>query len=243
MNIRESHCVNQSGEEGIQDLHFKIEGPIVLDLQEVFVEDWYFATGEKLEGAPWFGLVENVGETVARCIPDGPDRYFEHTRWVFLGAIAQAEYSLRIMTPYFLPDAGLLTALNTAALRGVRVQIILPQKNNLPWVQWAMQGTLWQVLERGCEVYFSPAPFDHSKLILIDNQWFCFGSANWDARSLRLNFELNVECYESGLATRLNQFLEEKINHSAPLSMDQLNERTFATKLRDGIARLFSPYL
>ena len=90
-------------------------------------------------------------------------------------------------------------------MRGIRVDILLPEENNLRMVQWASTAMLWQVLERGCRVWASPPPFDHTKLLIVDGIWAMFGSANWDARSLRLNFEFNVECYGRDLAGSLEE--------------------------------------
>ena len=101
--------------------------------------------------------------------------------------------------------AGLIGALNTTALRGVAVDILLPEKNNLKLVQWASSALSWQVLDRGCRIWHSPPPFDHTKLFLVDDVWSLIGSSNWDARSLRLNFEYNVECYDEGLAREVGR--------------------------------------
>ena len=103
--------------------------------------------------------------------PDGPDADFDKARWTLLAALAEAQTSMKILTPYFLPDNALVTALNLAALRGVRVDIILPAKNNLPFVHWASRAMWWQVLERGCHVWLTPPPFDHSKLMIVDGHW------------------------------------------------------------------------
>jgi cardiolipin synthase len=91
-----------------------------------------------------------------------------------------------IVTPYFLPDDSIISALDVAAMRGVQVDIILPEKNNLITVQWACTATLWQVLERGCRVWLSPPPFDHSKLILVDGLCSLVVLGHWEPRSLRL---------------------------------------------------------
>src|SRR6476620_11945381 len=136
-----------------------------------------------------------------KCLPEasrpGPDESFERLRWVIIDALNAARRSVCIITPYFLPDTGIISALNAAAMRGVEVDILLPERSNLPYVHWATFGQHWQVLERGCRVWLSPGEFDHSKLMIVDEAWSLFGSANWDARSLRLNFEFNVECYSS----------------------------------------------
>ena len=164
-------------------------------------------------------------------------------RWVLLGALAIARQSVRIVTPYFLPDPPILSALNVAAMRGVRVDIILCQRCNLPFVQWASRALWWQVLEHGCHLWLTAPPFDHTKLMLVDGCWVLLGSANWDARSLRLNFEYNVECYDQNLAQELNKLIQAKLRDAHEVTLDEVDARGLVARLRDGIARLATPYL
>ncbi len=227
----------------VQDLHFRVEGPVVGELQEAFANDWAFTTGEILDGEIWFSELKESGDVIARVVPDGPDADFENARWTLLAALAEAQASVKIVTPYFLPDNALITALNLASLRGVRVDIILPAKNNLPFVHWASRAQWWQMLERGCRIWLTPPPFDHSKLMIVDGHWVLFGSANWDARSLRLNFELNVECYNREFALEMEKIVEGKISTAHEVTKAEVDARIFPAKLRDAIARLFSPYL
>ncbi|MDD5140811.1 MAG: phospholipase D-like domain-containing protein [Verrucomicrobiales bacterium] len=227
----------------VQDLHFRVEGPVVTRLQEAFANDWAFTTGEILDGDLWFPELKETGNVIARIITDGPDADYDKLRWTLLAALAEAQTSVQILTPYFLPDTALVTALNLAALRGVRVDIILPAKNNLPFVHWASRSLWWQVLERGCHVWLTPPPFDHSKLMIVDGHWVFLGSANWDARSLRLNFELNVECYGRDFADEMELVIERKIRDAREVTLAEVDARTVPGKLRDAIARLFSPYL
>jgi cardiolipin synthase len=227
----------------VQDLHFRVEGPVVAELQEAFANDWAFTTEEVLDGEIWFPELRESGGVIARVIPDGPDADFENARWTLLAALAEAQTSVKILTPYFLPDNALVTALNLAALRGVRVDIILPSKNNLPFVHWASRAMWWQVLERGCHVWLTPPPFDHSKLMIVDGHWVLLGSANWDARSLRLNFELNVECYNRGFAQEMEKVIGKKTAGAHEITLAEVDGRSLPAKLRDAIARLFSPYL
>ena len=160
-----------------------------------------------------------------------------------LSALACSKERVRILTPYFVPDAGLITALCMAALRGVKVEIVLSEANNLRLVKWASQAMLWQVLERGCRVFMTPAPFDHSKLMLVDDAWCLVGSANWDARSLRLNFEVGVECEDKELATTLHAIVDKKLEGAHEVTLAEVDGRSTAVRFRDGVARLFSPYL
>jgi cardiolipin synthase len=233
-----------SGSEPLsRDLHFRVRGPVVAQLAEVFAEDWHFATDEVLRGAPWFVPCAAAGEVLARCVDDGPDESTEPLRWSIVAGLNQAQRSVRIMTPYFVPDGPLITALDVAAMRGIEVDVLLPSESDLPHVHWAAWGQLWQVLERGCRVWQSPGPFDHSKLMVVDGAWTLLGSANWDARSLRLNFELNVECYSVEFGARMEGLVQARINAARQVTMDEINARTLPVKLRDGAARLFAPFL
>jgi cardiolipin synthase len=176
-------------------------------------------------------------------VPDGPDEDFEKLRWTLLGALSIARYSVRIVTPYFLPDPPLVSALNLAAMRGVQVDIILPAKSNLPFVGWASRAMWWQVLEHGCRIWLTPPPFDHSKLTIVDDCWVLLGSANWDPRSLRLNFEYNLECYDLALAKQLEELVEAKRKTAHPVTLQEMDDRPLPVRLRDGVARLLTPYL
>jgi cardiolipin synthase len=225
------------------DLHFRIQGPVVAHLQQTFADDWVFRTGELLQGEAWFPPLETAGPILARGITDGPDEDLGKLRIALMGALACARSSVGIVTPYFLPDSALISALNVAAMRGVQVDIVLPRENNLSLVQWASTALLWQVLERGCRVWSSPPPFDHTKLMVVDRDWALLGSANWDPRSLRLNFEFNVECYGPALATALDATIREKIRIAQPVTLADVDARRLPIRLRDGVARLLSPYL
>ena len=243
MNIRVGHWLGKNPKSPVRDLHFQLTGPVVSHLQEGFAEDWCFTTGEALRGPHWFPPLENVGPVIARGITDGPDEDFEKLRWTILAAISAAKKSIRIATPYFLPEPTIVTALNLAAMRGVVVDILLPSKSNLPIVQWASQAMWWQVLGHDCRIWLSPPPFDHSKVFVVDDAWSLIGSTNWDPRSLRLNFEFNVECYDPQLALALNEWFNAQLKVSRPTSLAEMDRRSLPIRLRDGIARLFSPYL
>ena len=243
MNIRHGNVLADKPKGSVQDLHFRVGGPMVAQLQEAFANDWAFCTREVLDGDIWFPHLSSCGNTVARVITDGPDVDFEKLRWTLLAALAEAQTSAQILTPYFLPDTALISALNLAALRGVRVDIILPAKNNLPFVHWASRAMWWQVLKRGCRLWLTPPPFDHSKLMIVDGHWVLLGSANWDARSLRLNFELNVECYGRDLAHDMAAVIEKKLRRAREVTLAEADRRSLPAKLRDATARLFSPYL
>jgi cardiolipin synthase len=242
-NIREGHRLKRRPESPVQCLHFRFEGPVVWHLQEAFALDWAFVTREVLAGEDWFPLIERCGDVWARGIDDGPDEDYDKLELVMIGALATAQKTVDIVTPYFLPEAGLVHALNSAALRGVKVRIVLPSVNNIPPVHWASRAMWWQVLERGCRIFLTPPPFDHTKLFLVDGIWSLLGSTNWDPRSLRLNFEFNVECYDEPLAASLLPLIEQRVASAQEVTLEQVNSRRVAVQLMDGLARLASPYL
>ncbi len=243
MNIRFGNLVQQATKDVVQDLHFRVRGPVVAQLQEAFAEDWLFAAGEALQGDAWYPALAPAGAMMARGIADGPDEDFDKLVRVLHGALACAQRSVQIVTPYFLPTMDLISALSTCALRGVNVEIILPSQSNLRTVGWAMTAQLWQVLEWGCHVWLTPPPFDHSKLVLVDDEWCFIGSANWDPRSLRLNFEYNIECYSQTLSVQLREIAAAKRATARPLTLEDADGRPFPVRLRDNLARLFTPYL
>lgn len=241
IQARNIHAANPS--RLVRDMHFRLEGPIVGQLQEVFAEDWAFTTREVLDGPEWFPTLLASGNTTARCFSDGPDGDLEILRTVLLGALSTARESVRIVTPYFLPDQGLISALTVAALRGVRVDILLPAKVNIPIVQWAATAQLWQVLRPGCRVFYTPQPFDHTKLLVVDRTWSLFGSSNWDPRSLRLNFELDVECFDPRLAEELDEEIRTRMAEGTEITLADVDGRPYWRKILHGAARLWAPYL
>ena len=244
MNIRHGNLIDEDPSHPIKDLHFKVRGPVVGDLQETFAEDWEFTSEERLRGEKWFPKKHGQpGSIVARGILDGPDDDLGKLQLVITGAISVARRRICIATPYFLPNSAMISALNLAAMRGVEVDILIPEKNNLAYVGWAMDAGLWQILIRGCRVWATPPPFDHTKLLIIDSAWSLIGSSNLDPRSLRLNFEFNLECYSHEFAAQLEEIFEEKKAAARPRTLEMLDSRSLPVRLRDGFARLATPFL
>ena len=159
------------------------------------------------------------------------------------GALCSATERVRVVTPYFLPNSSLIQLLNVTAMRGVQVEILLPEENNIRLVQWATAAQLSQLLKKGCRVYCTSGPFDHTKLLILDDVWTLIGSSNWDPRSLRLNFEFNVECYDVAWATEMNALVDAKAAQAREVTLEEINARSIPVRLRDGMARLASPYL
>ena len=163
----------------------------------------------------------------------------EQIEFAILQAIACARRSIRIVTPYFLPPDILTTALGLASMRGVTVDVALPENSNHAILDWARRAPLRVLLEAGCRVWLLPPPFDHSKLMTIDDAWSLIGSANWDIRSFRLNFELNVEIHDEAFA----RTLAEVTPSGRALTLAEVNSASLPLRLRDNAARLLQPYL
>jgi len=242
MNIGDRHFVEQAAtRHPTADTHFQLEGPVVAQLAMGFTQTWQLATGEK--PSPPGGEQRECGNSLCRVIVDGPDLNLDKLSNVLLAAIAQAKKSIRIMTPYFLPSREMLAALQTAALRGVAVTLILPEKNNLIYVHWAMRNMLWELLYYNVSVAYQPPPFNHSKLFMVDGEYLLIGSANLDPRSLRLNYELSVEIYDRAMAAELEREFDEGLARSSLVSLAELDSRSLVTRSRDALCWLFSPYL
>lgn len=244
MNIRSRHQTSQTSHDiAIHDLHFYIKGAVVADLQGAFLGDWYFVTGEKLKNRIFFPPLEPSGNSLIRSISDGPDKDFRKLEQIIMGGLACARKSVLIMTPYFIPDRSMISALITTVLRGVDVRIVLPGLNNLPFVQWATAGLLWELLANGIRVYYQPPPFVHTKLFLADDIWCMVGSANIDYRSLRLNFELNLSVIDVEFAGKVKKHFDKAISVSHEITSDEMNNLSLPVKLRNNLIRLLSPYL
>lgn len=239
MNIGDRHFV--SGTVGMADVHFRLAGPIVRQIEAVFRSDWAFATGE--QSAISARELPALGHGACRIVENGPTHDIERLSTLLMTAVSSASERVLIVTPYFLPGPALVGALQAAALRGVTVSVVLPEHNNLPPVAWAAQHDLGELIERGVEVYFQPRPFAHTKLFIIDHDYALIGSPNIDPRSLRLNFELAVELFHVETVATLAAHVTDTIRRSRRYTHREFRSRRLLTRLRDSFFWLFSPYL
>jgi cardiolipin synthase A/B len=239
INIGRENVLSATPPHPVRDIHFRFEGPVVEQLVEVFADDWLFQTREKLLSEEWFPVLKPAGTAVARVVTSGPDEDLEQIEFVVLHAVTCARRSVRVVTPYFLPPEVLTMALSLAAMRGLKVEIVLPEHSNHTVLDWARRVPLRGLLEAGCRVLLRPPPFDHSKLMIIDEAWSLIGSANWDTRSFRLNFELNVEIQDEGFARKLGEIT----SGGRDLLLAEINRDRLLLRLRNNAARLLQPYL
>lgn len=241
INISQGNVLASKPADPIRDVHFRVQGLVVAQIAEAFAADWYFTTGEELRNKSWFPQLEQVGTAQARIVTSGPDIDLEKMDLMFLQAIGCARNSIKIATPYFLPEERQIMALSLAAMRGVAVDIVIPMQSDHFVVDWAARAHVGPVLAAGGRLWRAPKPFEHSKLLAIDGQWALIGSANWDVRSMRLNFEINMEVYDAEFATLVEEQIEKRKGQA--LTLKKINRRPYLIRLRDRAARLFLPYL
>jgi cardiolipin synthase len=241
LNISAHNLADADPRHAIRDMHFHVEGPVVAQISEAFVADWQFATDEDLGGPAWFPELGARGQALARVVTSGPDQDIQKIEFMFLQATGSALKSIQIITPYFLPDDRLVAALCLAAMRGVDVNIVIPENSDHPYLDWAVMAHIRPLLVSGVKVWRAPMPFEHSKLMTVDGAWSLVGSANWDQRSLRLNFELTMEVYDRDFAA----LLAEKIaaRQGSAITLAALDAQSLAVRLRNAAVRLLLPYL
>ncbi|MBE0575627.1 MAG: PLDc N-terminal domain-containing protein [Desulfuromonadales bacterium] len=242
MNIGDRHLAAQENPRRVVDIHFLVEGPVVSQMQQAFLEDWHFVTRGTDQPDPPPAPLDD-GTALCRGLSIGPNEEFDKLTWILIGILNCARRRVRIMTPYFIPDRPLISAINAATLRGVKVEIVLPGKNNLPFLAWASRAYLWEFLRYGTRIFLQPPPFVHSKLLLMDDHYALIGSANIDPRSLRLNFEFNLEVYDRQTTTALGRHFDAVHARCREISLEEMDSRPLPVKLRDAFAKLMSPYL
>lgn len=232
--------VGKAAHRRMADLHFQVHGPIVAQLARAFAIDWQFAAAEELRLAP---APDSAGAAVCRVITDGPDEDNDKLLYVLLGALSVARHEILVMTPYFIPQPELSSALQAAALRGVDVCLVLPERSNLRYVDWASRRWWPPLLERGVRIYLQPAPFSHTKLLIVDGAYAQIGSANMDLRSLRLNFEIAVEIYCAETCRQLVTYVLAARARSIQFTLQLASGQSLLARTRNSLCWLLSPYL
>ena len=226
-----------------RDTHLIMRGPTVLQLQQVFVEDWFFATGEKLLLTELFPDCREGGDQIAQVIAGGPDTDHEPLHDLFFGAINEAEQRITLVTSYFVPTLPLVSALETASRRGVRVRLLLSGTSAHNTTILAARSFYDTLLACGVEIYEYTGGLLHSKTLTVDGRWSFVGTPNFDARSLLLNFEVGVILYEKRAADILEEQFEHDMEYARRIPLQGWDQRPFWTVLAENFCRMFSPVL
>lgn len=244
--------LRQPEERHFRDAHLRIEGPAVAEMAQAFAEDWAFATDEELKlpsaGVPHddIGLLDvhdEDGSAVVAVIPSGPDQKHNANGMVHFAGIASARRRIWIESAYFIPDQAILTALVSAALRGVDVRVIVPACSDAALVRAAARSYYPALLRGGVRVFEYLPSMLHSKTVVVDGRWGLVGSANMDIRSFRLNFELGALVMGRDFARRLEERFEADAAQSREVTADAIRAQGYWARLLDGGARLLSPLL
>ena len=225
-----------------RDTHIKIEGSAVLGLQKNFLTDWFFVKRELVEDVTYYPAQERKGNCLSQIIISGPDMTWESIMQVFAKAFMEAKERIYIETPYFLPPESLITALQTAALCGVDVRLILPMKSDARITLYSTFSYLDQMLKAGIKVYLYQKGFIHSKIVVTDDIAI-IGSANMDFRSFEQNFELSVIMYDAETAKKMVEIYENDLRSSEEIKKEEWTTRRFSQKIKESLARLLSPLL
>ena len=246
MNISDENLLAQNPKHPVQDLHFRCTGPIVAGLREAFLLDFAFVTEKEQDML--FRPCKKAGSMDARLIMDGPGNDDDLIINILCGVFSCAKKDILIINPYFLPTREIISALTSAVLRGVRVRVVLPEKLDHAFVSWAVDHILPGLVKEGIEIYKQPAPFAHTKLVLIDDLYTFLGSTNFDPRSLKLNFELDLEVFSAQLNSWLRSYAETVLSSSQAADFCLFEEAgsavlCFLKKLRNAAMWIFSPYL
>jgi cardiolipin synthase len=234
----ENEAVNP---RAFHDLHLRLEGEIVRWLQLAFLEDWHYATGVALrDEALW--PPATPGRMVAQALPAGPDSPWEPIHRVKVEAIHQANHRVWLVTPYFVPGEAARMALTSAALRGLDVRGVVPARSDSRVVSAAARSYFDELTAAGVRVFEYQPRMLHSKALLVDDDTCIIGSANFDHRSFRLNFELSVLLHDAGVAAGLEAEAKATLAHCREVRADDPPAALWR-RLADASARLLSPLL
>jgi cardiolipin synthase len=226
-----------------EDLMVRVTGPVVLELQYVFAADWFLETNEVLDGETEFPGPEIAGGVPAQVLPSGPAFPTQNNQRLFVALVHGATRQVVLTTPYFIPDEPLLQAMQTAALRGVDVHLVVSEKGDSRTVTLAQESYFEELLEAGVKVHLYRKNFLHAKHLSIDGAVAVIGSSNLDIRSFALNAEVMLMVYDPGVTAQLAAEQEHYYANSRLLTLAAWEQRSFGRKFAQNLARLLSPLL
>ncbi len=231
-----------------KDTTVRVHGAVVRQIQTLFVEDWSAITQQELKGDTYFPELTHEGfaapgRALVQTIPTGPDENENALELILMEMFAMAEKRVTLTTPYFVPSPALLLAMEGAVRRGVQVQILVPERSDLPWVDFA--GRSWQrdLIRAGVEVFTFSKTFVHAKVVTVDGAVALVGSANMDIRSFSLNFESSVLMYDSAATIQLEESFFRTAEAGQRIQASVLAARHWWSKWLEGFFRVLSPLL
>lgn len=246
MNVTRTHSILSSGGAGWRDTHLSLRGPACRALQRVFLEDWYFASGHAPPTGDAYFVPVNADQgafTLVQIVSSGPDRDVYPIHQLFFSAIAQAQKRVWITTPYFVPDEITLAALVAAGMRGVDVRVLVPRSSDNLMVDLAARSYYPELVKARVQIHEYVGRMLHAKTLVVDDTLAIVGTANFDNRSFRLNFEVVAAIYDATATSELARSFERDLQHAEPVKVRELKDKRFHERLGESGARLFSPLL
>ncbi|RLJ86984.1 cardiolipin synthase [Planococcus citreus] len=227
-----------------RDVHLRIEGDVVHHIQDRFVLDWNYANQYKNRDDIFCFPPHQIRHfSPMQIVTSGPNSHTEHLKNMKIKMISSAKREIYIQTPYFIPDKSFMDACKMALLSGVKMHIMIPGKPDHPFVMWGSWSFLGELLDYGADVYLYDRGFLHSKTLTVDGEISTVGTTNLDARSFRLNFEINTLVFNRRIALELESLFESDMADCRKLTKELYAQRDWTIKLREGFARLLSPIL
>ena len=226
-----------------RDTHMRLQGPIVQGLQLSFARDWYYGTGEDLNGLDWEPAAAPDGDATALVLASGPADEIETCGLLYAHVIESAEDRVWIATPYFVPDGRVLGALQLAALRGVDVRILMPRTSDSALFKYVPYAYLDDVARVGVRVFLYEDGFMHQKAAVVDRDFAAVGTANFDNRSFRLNFEATVVVRDADVCDRVAEMLERDLADATEIGLDTIEDKPFSFRLAANATRMIAPIL
>jgi cardiolipin synthase len=225
-----------------RDTAMRVRGPVVQSMQVPFAEDWYWVTNEIPSGLDWsLDQEEFVGEMEMICLASGPSDPIETCSMFFLAAINNATERVWIAAPYFVPDGKMVTALQMAALRGVDVRVLIPDEVDSWLVHYSSFSYFPELTETGVRISRYNQGFMHQKVVLVDQEITAIGTANFDNRSFRLNFEITGIVHDETFNRKVEEMLEADFARSIPADAGDYEDKSYIFRLKSRLARLLAP--
>jgi cardiolipin synthase A/B len=246
MNLSDAHHRDEKDKAGIRDYHFAVQGPIVLELQYTFLRDWYYMTDENPEmllSQNHFPQIEAQGTVAMRIVNAGPTSEREALCDANFALIGSAKTQVLLGTPYFVPPDDMRRALRVAALRGLDVRLLIPVRTNHLSTTYAARAFYEEMLTAGVRLFLRRPPFMHSKFLLIDGRNAMVGTANFDNRSLKLNYESNLIVFDADFADSFKRRVLDDYANADELSLAVWKRRPTVQRLVENLFNLVSPAL
>ena len=244
INVSDKYLVGDPILGTWHDMHIRLRGPIVNSLQAVFAMDWNFASGkDDILSLRFFSEVPKLGKSIVQTVSSGPDSDFSSVHQLYFSIINKAKKYVYIANPYVIPGESMMEALQVAALGGVDVRLMLSTNSDSFLINWGVRSYFQDFLEAGVKIYLYPDGFLHSKMMLSDDELTTIGTANLDVRSFEQNYEVNILAYDKVLTEQLkNDFLKD-CEISQQIDYHEFLKRSKADRLKEGLAKVFSPVL